>query len=52
VHGLIRGDPAMPPRLRALLVAYAGPLLDRDGRAVELTPPGLAALRAAEAKVG
>jgi hypothetical protein len=49
VHGLIRNDPAMAPRLRALLVLYAGDLLDRDGRAVELTPAGLAALAAAEA---
>ncbi len=46
VHGLTRGDPAMPLRLRALLVLYAGDLLDRAGRSVELTPPGLAALAA------
>ena len=52
MHGLIRSDPRMPPRLRALLVAYAGLLLNRDGRAVQLTPPRLAALRAAEAEVG
>ena len=37
----------MPPRLRALLVLYAGDLLDRAGRSVELTPLGLAALAAA-----
>jgi hypothetical protein len=49
VHGLIRSDPAMPPRLRALLVLHAGDLLDRDGRSVELTPAGLAALAEAEA---
>ena len=49
VHGLIRNDPAMPPKLRMLLVLYAGDLLDRAGRAVELTPLGLAALAAEEA---
>ena len=47
VHGLIRNDPRMPPRLRALLVLYAGDLLDRAGRSVELTPLGLATLAAA-----
>ena len=46
VHGLIRNDPAMPPKLRMLLVLYAGDLLDRAGRSVELTPLGLAALAA------
>jgi hypothetical protein len=35
-----RTDPAMPARLRAMLVAYASLLLDRDGRVVELTPLG------------
>ena len=49
VHGLIRSDPAMPPRLRSMLVLYAGDLLDRDGRSVELTPAGLAALAVAGA---
>jgi hypothetical protein len=49
VHGLIRNDPRMPPKLRMLLVLYAGDLLDRAGRAVELTPLGLAALAAGEA---
>jgi len=44
VHGLIRNDPRMPPKLRMLLVLYAGDLLDRAGRSVELTPLGLAAL--------
>ena len=47
VHGLIRNDPRMPPKLRMLLVLYAGDLLDRAGRAVELTPLGLAVLAAA-----
>jgi hypothetical protein len=47
VHGLIRNDLRMPPRLRALLVLYAGDLLERAGRSVELTPLGLAALAAA-----
>jgi hypothetical protein len=47
VHGLIRNDPRMPPKLRALLVLYAGDLLERAGRSVELTPLGLAALAAA-----
>jgi hypothetical protein len=42
----------MPARVRAMLVAYASLLLDRDGRAVEPTPLGLVALRAAEAKAG
>ena len=46
VHGLIRNDPRMPPKLRMLLVLYAGDLLDRAGRSVELTPLGLAALAA------
>jgi hypothetical protein len=48
VHGLIRNDPRMPPKLRMLLVLYAGDLLERAGRSVELTPLGLAALAAAE----
>jgi hypothetical protein len=47
VHGLIRNDPRMPPKLRMLLVLYAGDLLERAGRSVELTPLGLAALAAA-----
>jgi hypothetical protein len=47
VHGLIRNDLRMPPRLRALLVLYAGDLLDQAGRSVELTLLGLAALAAA-----
>jgi hypothetical protein len=47
VHGLIRNDPRMPPKLRALLVLYAGDLLNCAGRSVELTPLGLAALAAA-----
>ena len=38
----------MPPKLRMLLVLYAGDLLDRAGRSVELTPLGLATLAAAE----
>ena len=46
VHGLIRNDPRMPPKLRMLLVLYAGDLLERAGRSVELTPLGLAALAA------
>jgi len=46
VHGLIRNDPRMPPRLRALLVRYAGDLLDHAEWLVELTPLGLAALAA------
>jgi hypothetical protein len=33
----------MPPKLRMLLVLYAGDLLERAGRSVELTPLGLAA---------
>ena len=48
VHGLIKNDPRMPPELRMLLVLYAGDLLERAGRSVELTPLGLAALAAAE----
>ena len=47
VHGLIRNDPRMPPRLRALLVRYAGDLLDHAEWLVELTPLGFAALVAA-----
>ena len=47
VHGLIGNDPRMPPKLRTLLVLYAGDPLDRDERNVELTPSGLAALAAA-----
>jgi hypothetical protein len=39
----------MPARLRAMLVAYAGLLLDREERTAALTPAGLTALRAAEA---
>jgi hypothetical protein len=46
VHGLIRNDPRMPPKLRMLLVLYAGDLLERAGRSVELTPLGLATLAA------
>ncbi len=42
-HGLVRNDPAMPPRLRALLVAYAGLLLD-EARPIVLTPEAIAAL--------
>ena len=44
VHTLIRCDPAMPARLRAMLVAYASLMLDRDERTVAVTPAGLAAL--------
>jgi hypothetical protein len=47
VHELIGNDPRMPPKLRMLLVLYAGDLLERAGRSVELTPLGLAALAAA-----
>ncbi len=47
VHGLIRNDPAMPPKLRSMLVAYASDLLDR-ATTVTLTPKALAVLRAAE----
>jgi hypothetical protein len=49
VHGLIQNDPAMPASLRSRLVTYAGLLLDREERAVALTPAGLAALERAEA---
>jgi hypothetical protein len=49
VHELIRNDPRMPPKLRMLLVLYAGDLLERAGRSVELTPLGLAALAVGEA---
>ena len=52
VHGLIRNDPRMPPKLRMLLVLYAGDLLDRAGRSVELTPLGLAAPAAAAGEAG
>ncbi len=43
VHGLIRNDPAMPPKLRAMLVTYAGRLLD-EVRPIVLTPKAIAAL--------
>ncbi len=50
VRELIRNDPWMPPKLRALLVLYAGDLLDRAGWSVELTPLGLAAVAAGNAR--
>jgi hypothetical protein len=43
VHGLIRNDAAMPARLRSMLVAYAGRLLD-EARPIVLTPEAIAAL--------
>ncbi len=43
VHSLIRNDPAMPPKLRAMLVTYAGRLLD-EARPIVLTPKAIAAL--------
>ena len=39
----------MPARLRTMLVAYAGLLLDREERVIAVTTAGVAALRAAEA---
>jgi hypothetical protein len=43
VHSLIRNDPAMPPKLRAMLVTYAGRLLD-EARPIVLTPEAITAL--------